>query len=225
MISDVANYDAANQRTYCPRCHHPTGNCICACSRPIANCCEVLILQHPLEVKQAKGSAGLLDLCLQRSQIWVGEQFDEASLQRALYGPSAEYLGQPQPVLLYPDTADNQAPALRGTAAPVVVPSSLPDQPQQLRLVLLDATWRKSRKMLYLNPLLQALPRVSLAAMPPSHYRIRKAHKPDQLASLEACAYALMQLEQNEARYLPLLAAFDAFVEQHSARTAAYRQQ
>ena len=34
--------------------------------------------------------------------------------------------------------------------------------------------------MLYLNPALQALPRFTLRAMPPSHYTIRKAHAPDQ---------------------------------------------
>ena len=86
--------------------------------------------------------------------------------------------------------------------------------PRELRLVILDATWRKSRKMLYLNPVLQALPRLSLTAMPASHYRIRKAHKPDQLSSLEATAYALMRLESNEDKFLPLLEAFDGFVEQ-----------
>lgn len=80
--------------------------------------------------------------------------------------------------------------------------------------MIIDATWRKSRKMLYLNPLLQTLPRLSLEQMPASHYRIRKAHKPDQLSSLEACAYALMRLENDEHKYRCLLQAFDGFVDQ-----------
>jgi DTW domain-containing protein YfiP len=79
---------------------------------------------------------------------------------------------------------------------------------------VLDGTWRKSRKMLYLNPLLQQLPRLPLRNTPPSHYLIRKAHAPDQLSTLEASCYALMQLENDRARYHPLIAAFDGFVAQ-----------
>jgi DTW domain-containing protein len=81
----------------------------------------------------------------------------------------------------------------------------------------LDGTWRKSRKMLYLNPLLQQLPRLALRDLPPSSYRIRKAHKPDQLSTLEATCAALAQLESDAGRFAPLLRAFDGFVAQQSA--------
>jgi DTW domain-containing protein YfiP len=64
--------------------------------------------------------------------------------------------------------------------------------------------------------LLQRLPRLALSDLPPSAYRIRKAHAPDQLSSLEAAAYALSQLEKRPELYKPLFAAFDAFVEQQS---------
>lgn len=37
---------------------------------------EVLILQHPLEVGDAKGSARLLQLCLLNSRMTTGEVFD-----------------------------------------------------------------------------------------------------------------------------------------------------
>jgi len=113
--------------------------------------------------------------------------------------------------LLYPDLQENEASDLIARQG-VKLPDGI--TPQEVRLVVLDATWRKSRKMLYLNPMLQHLPRLSLSEMPASHYRIRKAHKPDQLSSLEASTYALMRLEHNEAKYLPLIDAFDGFVEQ-----------
>jgi len=67
------------------------------------------------------------------------------------------------------------------TATAIATPAATaPDwsvmPPAQLRLVVLDATWRKSRKLLHLHPLLQALPRLPLRDPPPSLYRIRKAH-------------------------------------------------
>jgi DTW domain-containing protein YfiP len=87
--------------------------------------------------------------------------------------------------------------------------------------VLLDATWRKSRKMLYLNPSLHRLPRLALRDLPPSAYRIRKAHAPDQLSSLEAAAHALSQLENRPEHYRALFDGFDGFVEQQSQRFRA----
>jgi len=92
---------------------------------------------------------------------------------------------------------------------------------QAMRLVLLDATWRKSRKMLYLNPALQRLPRLGLTDVAPSNYRIRKAHAPHQLSSLEAAAQALGQLDGAPERFGPLLDAFDGFVAQQAAYVRA----
>ena len=61
--------------------------------------------------------------------------------------------------------------------------------------------------MLHLNPLLQQLPRLALSDMPASNYKIRKAHRPDQLSTLEATCAALVQLEKQSA-------PFDGFVAQ-----------
>ncbi|MFZ6863593.1 tRNA-uridine aminocarboxypropyltransferase [Undibacterium sp. Ji67W] len=204
---------SSQSRPTCTQCQRPLTNCICQWVKPIANQTEVLILQHPLEVNNAKGSARLLDLCLQSSQIITGEEFVTDELLSALHAPPLRnpYSKSLQAVLLYPDTNENQAADLITTALPTLQENPAPDG---VRLVILDATWRKSRKMLYLNPVLQTLPRLSLTSMPPSHYRIRKAHKPDQLSSLEATAYALMRLESDEDKFLPLLQAFDGFVEQ-----------
>ena len=78
--------------------------------------------------------------------------------------------------------------------------------------MVLDATWRKSRKMLHLSPGLQRLPRLTLDDVPASRYAIRKAHKPGQLSTLEATCAALAQLEGDAARWQPLLHAFDGLV-------------
>lgn len=201
------------KRPLCPTCLRPRSSCICRWIAPVANLTEILILQHPLEVAQAKGSARLLRLSLQRSRLLEGETYDESELQAALHAPAPDGRAL-RPVLLYPDTSANTATALAHVASAFQAQDAAAPE---LRLVLLDATWRKSRKMLYLNPLLQRLPRLSLQAMPPSHYRIRKAHGPDQLSTLEAACYALMQLEGDAEKYQPLLQAFDGFVGQQLA--------
>ena len=198
------------RRATCAICLRPRPTCICQWIAPLDTRVEVLVLQHPLEVANAKGSARLLHLSLPGSVMVAGEAFGHQALSDLLYQ------GGRAPLLLYPD-AVGEAPLTQ--LAPPLDPSLL-SNPSALRLVVLDGTWRKSRKMLYLNPLLQGLPRLALQGMPASHYRIRKAHAPDQLSTLEATAYALMRLDGGEARFAPLLAAFDGFV----AQQAGYAQ-
>lgn len=198
------------KRAVCGRCLRAQTACICQWITPLASNVELLILQHPLEVGNAKNSARLLQLSVSPSVMVVGETFDAVALAAMLEE------GGRTPVLLYPDTPDDQP---LGIAPPPPLDPALLASPARLRLVIVDATWRKSRKMLYLNPALQVLPRYTLRAMPPSHYRIRKAHAPDQLSTLEAAAYALMQLDADPAdagpgRWQGLLDAFDGFVGQ-----------
>lgn len=203
-----------SRRPSCAVCLRPEPTCICAWVAPVRHPVEVLILQHPLEVGNAKNSGRLLHLSLPNSRLVVGEAFDPAALCALLAGRNN--------LLLYPDSAAD--PAL-GMAAPAPLPPGWLEQPAALRLVVLDATWRKSRKMLYLNRLLQELPRLPLQDMPPSHYLIRKAHAPDQLSTLEASCYALMQLENaaspGTGRLETLIDAFDGFVAQQLGYVSA----
>ena len=84
--------------------------------------------------------------------------------------------------------------------------------------MLLDGTWRQTRQMLRLNPLLQSLPRWALPAPPPSRYAIRRAQRPEQRSTLEAACLALGTLQADAARFAPLLAAFDGWVAAELAR-------
>lgn len=197
------------KRPVCSRCLRPQQTCICRWSISIDHATEVLILQHPQEEKHAKGSARLLHLSLPNSRLLIGEVFDARELEVLLHAPLVPDTQRKQAILLYPETPDD---------ADMAQPATLVDvaraKPEGLRLVVLDGTWRKSRKMLYANPLLQSLPRLALRDAPASQYLIRKARGAHQLSTLEATCHALMQLEGDDAKYVPLLDAFDGFVAQ-----------
>ncbi|MGK5045326.1 tRNA-uridine aminocarboxypropyltransferase [Janthinobacterium sp. GB4P2] len=203
QTSALPSHAESAKRERCPVCLRAATSCICRWIAPVSHAVEVLILQHPLEVHNAKGSARLLHLSLPNSRMLTGEQFAPDTL--------AALLADKHTVLLYPETPGDRSLGI--APPPALDPATLID-PARLRLVVLDATWRKSRKMLYLNPRLQQLPRLPLRDTPASHYLIRKAHAPDQLSTLEATCYALMQLEQDAPRFVPLIAAFDGFVAQ-----------
>lgn len=182
-------------RITCPRCLLPLRSCLCRWITPTANTTPLLVLQHPSEQAQAKGSLRLLRLSLQRCRCEVGEVFDAQALSSWL-GASASCL------LLYP--------AGPGEAASAPPPAA--------QLVLLDGTWRKTRRLLHANPLLQQLPRWALPAPAPSRYRIRRAQAPHQRSTLEAACAALAAIEGDAARYEPLLAAFDGWNDQVASR-------
>jgi len=209
------------RRSTCERCRRPQSACICHWISPVSSIAEVLILQHPLETSQAKGSARLLHLCLPGCRLAVGEAFEEAELANLLHEPwsredndrdSGDMVRHP--VLLYPETPGQMAAPDPGANGSEVAAPAGPRQARRLRLVVLDATWRKSRKMLYLNPALQALPRLALQDPPLSRYHVRKAHLPHQLSTFEATCQALIQLEHDAGKYQPLQQAFDGFVSQ-----------
>ncbi|MGQ2978851.1 MAG: tRNA-uridine aminocarboxypropyltransferase [Polaromonas sp.] len=198
-------------RPRCATCLRPQKSCICRWITPVAHQAEVLILQHPLEADNPKGTARLLQLSLPRSRLLSGEVFDALTWQQA--GDTRHNL------LLYPDPPSDRAAGL--PLPPEPAPGLLQD-PSQLRLIVLDGTWRKSRRMLYLNPSLQQLPRLLLHTLPPSNYHIRRARRPDQLSTLEAVCAALAQLEGGSGPFQPLLQAFDGFVA-HQAGVLAFK--
>jgi DTW domain-containing protein YfiP len=150
-----------------------------------------LLLQHPSEVNHALNTARLAALGLNNAELIVGEVFED--LPRLLNPPG--YRAR----LLFPG---DEAQPLQA-----YVPSEEP-----LLLVVPDGTWRKARKLLHLNPLLAALPRVTLAEGGVSRYRLRKAPGPGALSTVEAIVQALQTLEAPTS-FEPLLRPFEALIE------------
>ena len=214
-------------RATCPDCLRAA--CVCACLQrpgvPLRTAVQLLILQHPREQREAKGTARLLHQAVAGSRLLVGEAWPELPApDAALPGvagvpgvpgqrmpaadPPAAAWARVRDLLLYPATPGDAA-----LPAPPAVDEAWLAAPGQVRLVVIDGTWRKSRRMLYDSPALQRLPRLALVAPPPSRYRIRRARGECQLCTFEAALHALARLGSTAAQLAPLWAAFDGFVE------------
>lgn len=178
-------------RSQCPRCLRPATHCLCPLIPNLDSRTRVLLLQHPSEVNHALNTARLAALGLNNAQLVVGEVFED------LPG----LLNQPgyQACLLFPGEGAQALQAYTSVGQPLL-------------LVVPDGTWRKARKMLHLNPLLAALPRVTLAEGGVSRYRLRKAPGPGALSTVEAIVQALQVLEA-PISFEPLLKPFDALIE------------
>ena len=190
------------RRAVCVHCQRPQATCLCALARPTTHRTEVLVLQHPQEHREAKNSVTLLRLSLSHCEVVVGERFAPEALAALLQRPGRDTR------LLYPDVPAAPAPSAPGTTAG-----------PPLRLVVIDATWRKSLRMLLEHPALAALPRLTLDAPAPSCYRaIRTARRADQVSTLEATVQALAMLEGPSFDGAALLDAFGRFVAGVAAR-------
>ena len=180
-------------RPSCERCARPLAQCLCALIPSLANQVPVLLLQHSCETKHALNTARFVGLGLQQVEWWIGEHFEAL----------AERLNRSQrPLLLFPGEQ-----ALSLTEAREQTPPDL--------LVVLDGTWRKARKMLYCNPVLESVPRIQLPADNVSRYRLRKADMPGALATVEAVVEVLSVWQPDAMQ--SLLKPFEALIEQQIA--------
>lgn len=179
-------------RSSCPQCLRPTTHCYCHTLKLVTNHWPVWILQHPLEVNHALGTARIASLSLQQSQLWVGETIESCEV-------ASQHLATAQPLLVYPGEESSDLNAINR------------DQP--VPLLFLDGNWRKTRRMLFESSTLAALPKISFQPTLASRYRLRKAPKPEYLSTLESIAEVLSVLEGDNEKYQPLLNSMDWMID------------
>lgn len=185
--------DTPSRRARCARCQRPQSHCLCPHVPVVEHRTRVIVLQHPDEARHPMNTARLAVLGLRHAELWVGEQFPALEGVLAQAGPAC---------LLFP-AAENGVlvetePAPRDTPSMLLVP---------------DGTWRQARQLIRANPVLHALPRLSLPAGAPSEYRIRRASEPAAVSTIEALVRALECLEP-QGEFRPLLRPFRVMVEQ-----------
>lgn len=181
------------KRPRCEQCLRPVSYCLCEHITVVPSRTRVLILQHPDEQRHALNTGRLAVLGLKQAELLVGERF--AQLGSLLAAEARVFL-------LFPgEQAQTPQPLAPGPedAAPL--------------LIVLDGTWRKARKILHENPVLNSLPRLALEAGQPSTYRIRQTGEFAAVSTIEAIVRTLTALEPGQD-FSPVLVPFDVLIEQ-----------
>lgn len=201
-------------RPMCWRCRWPRELCWCGRIQPMATRTRFVLLMHPKEARHVKANTGrFTHLCLENSQLWVGDDFNgHAGVAALLADPGL------LPVLLYP----SGTPVRVGEGP--LSPASLAGPPERsLCVFVLDATWSCSRSMYRLNPWLRQLPHLGISPGGPSRYRIKRQPGAQCLSTLEAVHEVLLDLEaagldayERPAMMLDLFAA----MQEHQLRYA-----
>jgi DTW domain-containing protein YfiP len=193
-------------RILCLQCHRPEKACICAFATETDNHIHVVVLQHPTEVKQSKGTVALLQQSLVDCEVIVGESFDDNDSLSTLLSHYGDQIA-----LLYP-SEDAREIKFSSKQISNTHESELSTEANTIKcIVILDGTWKKSYRMFMLNPSLNRIKHFVLPSGIESLYNIRKTKKDGALSSLEACCHALARLENNPEKYQPLLNSFVKF--------------
>jgi DTW domain-containing protein YfiP len=156
---------------------------------------QIAFLQHPEERRLMINTAWLAHLSLSNSKFFRGINLDLESD----YSTWSQNLDPKTTALLFPGEGaiDLNQPL-----------------PEIKTLLVPDGTWSKAGKVVRLTPSLQKYPKLVLPYRgTPSHYRIRKAPRPEYLSTVESVVQALRTMEDNPKAYQNLIELFNKMVE------------
>ena len=125
-------------RTDCPRCAYPEQSCICSAINETSYQTQIVVLQHPSEVKHAKNTARLISLVAPKTETVVGENPEDFRAVRS------RLLSNPNAVILFP------------TATSIALDRGMDAMPIDT-LIIIDGTWRKAKKIWLSNPWLHGM--------------------------------------------------------------------
>jgi DTW domain-containing protein YfiP len=155
-----------------------------------------VILQHPSEEKQSKGTVKLLSQSLASCQVLIGEDFSNHPVFLKVLSQYKHHIA-----LLYPSDESEE----------VKNNDDFSSDNEISCIVLLDGTWKKAYRIYMMNKVLQEIPHRILPDNIDSQYHIRKTQKQGALSTLEACCHGLSILESDTEKYAGLLQSFIKF--------------
>ena len=174
-------------RAKCPVCERPEKVCLCKWLQKIDNKFPIIVLRHKSEAGHALNTVNILKMSLKQIAVFDDEVFDEKIIPE-------------DSCLIYPaEDAD---------------PLDNIDTQKKPHLILLDGSWKKTRKILYLNPWLHKLPKISLP-LQNSRYYLRK-QKENGFSTLEA-VYSTLSFLEKPQKFEPLLTCLDKMMEQQAS--------
>jgi DTW domain-containing protein YfiP len=184
---------------HCKDCWLHEEICLCSVVPRVPTRTQILIVRHVAELRLTSNTARFAALALPNARIVEyggGPSFDDGSLE------------QPGSVLLYS----------AGPGSPAAQP-----WPESVRrLVVLDGSYRQTRRMYKRIEALRGLPELALPPPAIAPVRLRQPPRADGMSTLEAIAHALSRLE-GEQIAAPLHALHDELVRRVDLRRGRLR--
>jgi DTW domain-containing protein YfiP len=206
-----------NSDEICKNCEKPLNLCVCAALAPVDNRVAVVILRHPQEQDRVLGTARVAIL-----------QLKNAVLKTGLSWPNlAKIVGDPADPkrwgVLYLGTAKTSGP-LPPRVLTVVNKNgeASPEQDEILQtlegIILLDGNWQQAKALWWRNSWMLKCQRLVLQPPRVSLYgNLRQEPRAESVSTLEAAAYTLAVLEEDESLVDKILPPFRLLLEKARA--------
>ena len=166
----------------CYKCFKPQNSCLCRFTKELDTNIKFVFLMHPKEAKrQRTGTGNLAHISLKDSEILVGLDFANHARLNELLNDSHYF-----PVLMYPGE-DAWTAQKQGFKEEIAA--------RTLLVLILDATWFCSRKMIEHNPFLLNLPRVSFSGTYRSIFTFKHEPRPEYISTIECCYYFIKEMQ------------------------------
>ncbi len=164
------------KRAVCPQCEFILARCLCTGLKLISNKVHIIVLQHPSEKKHALGTVQLMKKSFQNITILIGEDFSKNDELNLLLNDPTHRIA-----LLFPR---KESKPLGSLISPAIT-----------HLVIIDGTWKKSRKIFLESSNLHSLSAYLIEPIGASEYRLRSSSEENSLSSLEAVIFVLAIIE------------------------------
>ena len=170
----------------CFKCFKPKSVCLCKYSKELDTGVKFVFLMHPKEFRRQRTGTGYLShICLKDSEIIVGLDFAaNKRLQQLLNDP--QYF----PVIMYPGQDACTVKELKQNE------QLTPPSGKHLLIIILDATWFCSKKMIEHNPFLMELPKLSFFGHYTSIFTFKHEPSPECVSTIECCYYMIKELQE-----------------------------
>ncbi|WP_353668966.1 tRNA-uridine aminocarboxypropyltransferase [Marinomonas sp. THO17] len=170
----------SERRQSCDKCGFLQSQCVCPWLVQLNTDLKILVVQDPKEAKHAKNTVALLRLAL----------------------PNVKCISVTQIASLSDLMASRWRLVFPSQSAHWIETLGAEEKSNIEGVILLDATWRKAKKWLFTEKVLQHFTCISFAQPPQSNYAIRKAPSEQALSTLEACSYCIEQLRGDDMQPL-----------------------
>jgi DTW domain-containing protein YfiP len=214
------------KRAVCSRCQRPAERaCICAAlpdSRISLQKCELVILQHPQELKRKNRSLPLVELCMGQDDIHtvVARRFGNQVDSHVMDLIQNEHRNV---MLVYPsDDAKSLTEGLQQ-----ICERNTAETGGKTTIVFLDATWRFAKQMYKANEsqFSKNVIKVALrqedwslfikkSEFKPARFDIRTPPSPNHLSTAECIAWIISTIENDPSHYDTIMKPLDLMVEQ-----------
>ena len=166
----------------CFKCFKPKSVCLCKYTSELDTGVKFVFLMHPKEFRRQRTGTGYLShICLKDSEIIVGLDFENNKRLMELLNDKQYF-----PVIMYPG---DDACTVNEIKQQGVL------EEKKLLIIILDATWFCSKKMIEHNPFLMQLPKLSFYGSYTSIFTFKHEPSPECVSTIECCYYMIKELQ------------------------------